>query len=96
MNSELVIRTLSSFLNPQKYRDTNAPAASTGCFLHVVGLSVPSEVLEQPLSDADTKQGALNRAVSCFEAYSSRYGINPDFAIGIEGGIAADPLIADA
>lgn len=46
------------------------------------GISVPSGVSDQPFSDGETLQGALNRANAAYE--SNR---NADFWVGIEGGI---------
>lgn len=46
----------------------------------VSGLSVPSDVSAQPLSDEETMQGAINRAKHCLEA-------GADYGIGLEGGV---------
>lgn len=47
----------------------------------VEGISVPSDVSDQPMSDAETLHGALNRAVNARE-----YVSGADFWVGIEGG----------
>lgn len=49
----------------------------------VEGLSVPSHVADQPMTDSETLQGAKNRAANAKAASP-----NADFWIGIEGGIA--------
>ncbi|KAK1637489.1 inosine triphosphate pyrophosphatase-like protein [Colletotrichum phormii] len=48
----------------------------------VRGISVPSGVPDQPLSDEETLQGALNRARNARETEK-----NADYWIGLEGGI---------
>jgi inosine/xanthosine triphosphatase len=47
-----------------------------------IGISVPSGVSDQPMSDAETLQGAQNRAENILE-----HSNDADFYIGIEGGI---------
>ena len=47
-------------------------------FTHI---SVPSGVAEQPFSDAETRQGAINRAVHALEATGA------DVGFGLEGGV---------
>lgn len=49
----------------------------------VVGMAVESGVSEQPTSDEETLQGAINRAKQ-----AKRYG---DIGIGLEGGVAYTP-----
>ncbi len=51
--------------------------------LDVVGYSVPSDVADQPMSDAETKQGAINRVrnVALLEPLA-------DLFVAIEGGCA--------
>ena len=46
------------------------------------GLSTPSGVAEQPMSDTETYQGALNRAKNVKSTIS-----DADFWVGIEGGV---------
>lgn len=46
------------------------------------GISVPSEVSDQPMSDAETYTGAQNRVKN-----AKRYQPNADYYVGIEGGI---------
>jgi len=46
------------------------------------GVSVPSGVGNQPFSDAETLQGALNRADAAY-----CHNQNADFWVGIEGGV---------
>ena len=47
-------------------------------FVHI---SVPSGVAEQPFSDAETRQGAINRAVN------TREETGADLSFGLEGGV---------
>ncbi|PIT86503.1 MAG: inosine/xanthosine triphosphatase [Candidatus Magasanikbacteria bacterium CG10_big_fil_rev_8_21_14_0_10_43_6] len=65
-----------------------AKTAFTLAFPHiditVEGISVSSGVSDQPMSAAETLQGAENRASNIFAAAS------PDFAVGMEGGLEED------
>lgn len=49
------------------------------------GISVASGVSGQPMSEADTKQGAINRAANARQAHA-----NADFWVGLEGGVQDD------
>lgn len=53
------------------------------------GFDVPSGVPAQPVGDDETKQGSINRAITAYECFSSKYGNPPQFSIGLEGGISA-------
>lgn len=59
----------------------------------VQGVEIQSGVSIQPMSDAETYQGALNRAIQAAELVP-----NSDFAVGIEGGVEerAEELVAFA
>ncbi|MEM8892941.1 MAG: inosine/xanthosine triphosphatase [Bacteroidota bacterium] len=54
------------------------------------GISVPSGVADQPMSDEETLQGALNRAKNARSAQDA------DYHVGIEGGISDDGVIMTA
>lgn len=47
----------------------------------VIAMDVPSNVAAQPMSDEETRQGAINRAQQCMQAASHSIGI------GLEGGV---------
>jgi inosine/xanthosine triphosphatase len=47
----------------------------------IIGLSVPSNVSEQPFSDEETMKGATNRAYNALKAGAT------DVGIGLEGGV---------
>lgn len=49
----------------------------------VEGVSVPSGVSDQPMTDAETLTGAQNRTINAQEAVT-----DADFYVGLEGGIA--------
>ena len=51
----------------------------------LVGVTVPSGVSEQPTSDAETLEGALNRATRAHERHPGF-----DFGVGLEGGVHDD------
>jgi len=50
--------------------------------IECTGVSVPSEVSDQPMTDDETLLGAENRVKNAFKEYE-----NADFYIGIEGGV---------
>jgi inosine/xanthosine triphosphatase len=49
---------------------------------NIQGISVPSNVSDQPMSDAETYTGAINRVKN-----AKQVSPNADFYVGIEGGI---------
>ncbi len=57
----------------------------------VIGMQVPSFVSDQPMSDEETLEGAINRAENVKLANKSA-----DFWVGIEGGIETDGIDMDA
>ena len=54
--------------------------------LTVTGLSVPSGVSDQPMTEEETKLGAYNRAQNAKMAHP-----NADYYVGMEGGISQFP-----
>jgi inosine/xanthosine triphosphatase len=54
--------------------------------IDIEGISVPSDVSDQPMTDAETLLGAKNRAINARNAEP-----NADYWIGIEGGIHQNP-----
>ena len=91
--------------NPVKVNSTRL--AFEACFpsqaFAVVGVpGVQSGVPDQPMGDAETKLGALNRARSCAaRARQPAAGLWPEggvvrFAVGLEGGLLALPVAAAA
>jgi len=56
-----------------------------------IGLQVPSFVSDQPMSDEETLEGAINRAENAKLARK-----DADFWVGIEGGIETDGINMDA
>jgi len=55
------------------------------------GFDVPSGVSNQPMTDAETKLGALNRAKAAFMEYARSHGQSPTYALGLEGGVQLSP-----
>lgn len=51
----------------------------------LISIDVPSEVSEQPFSDEETIEGALNRARNAMNE------IQADFGLGLEGGVVKTP-----
>ena len=72
--------------NPVKINAVQAAFATMfpGDTVTVTGVTISSGVAEQPLSDAETYQGAFNRAVNAQKAVPMA-----DFWVGLEGGIEA-------
>jgi inosine/xanthosine triphosphatase len=64
-----------------------------GSELNVTAIAVPSDVAHQPMSDAETLRGALNRSARAQAARPQA-----DYWIGIEGGVqpAGQDLLAFA
>ena len=56
-----------------------------------IGIQVPSFVSDQPMSDEETLEGAINRAENAKLARKDAY-----FWVGIEGGIETDGVAMDA
>ncbi|KAI9162871.1 Inosine/xanthosine triphosphatase [Paramyrothecium foliicola] len=56
-----------------------------GSEFKTTGVSVPSGVAEQPFSDSETLQGAINRVHNARDAYPGA-----DYYIGLEGGLNED------
>lgn len=82
--TERMKRIVVASKNPVKLQATRRgfERMFPGAALEVVGVSVVSDVKDQPDSDSETLQGALNRA-----ANGSRAEPEADFWVGLEGGI---------
>uniref|UniRef100_A0A7R9WWK8 inosine/xanthosine triphosphatase n=1 Tax=Craspedostauros australis TaxID=1486917 RepID=A0A7R9WWK8_9STRA len=66
----------------------NAPSnKSSIATLNLQGFSVESGVPDQPFGDAETCEGAKNRARRAHDAYKEQHGEEPDMAVGLEGGL---------
>lgn len=70
--------------NPVKLETTKEAFALAfpGEEFEFVAFSAASEVADQPMSSAETKQGATNRALACKSEYPEA-----DFFVGLEGGL---------
>ncbi|MFC7373332.1 DUF84 family protein [Fictibacillus iocasae] len=67
--------------NPAKVKAVEAGIHDSGlAHLPVRSYDVPSGVSPQPLSDEETKAGAVNRALACVQE-------GADIGIGLEGGV---------
>lgn len=71
-------------VNPAKVEAVRVAVAAMfpGTELQVEGLYVPSGVSEQPMTDAETYEGAMNRAENAMKERP-----DADFWVGIEGGV---------
>lgn len=80
-----MIRTVAiTSLNPAKI--SAVKSAFNCCFcdqqFEFIGLNVPSDVSDQPISDDETRQGALNRVTN-----AQKMHVGYDFYVGLEAGI---------
>ena len=61
--------------------------AFPSALLHIHGYSAPSGVSAQPMGDAETRQGASNRASAAQAAHAAAHGgATPHYSVGLEGG----------
>ena len=70
--------------NPIKLETTKEAFAVTfpDEVFEFITFAAPSNVPDQPMGQAETKQGAENRAKACLQEYS-----DADFCVGLEGGL---------
>ncbi|OGJ37607.1 MAG: hypothetical protein A2383_02975 [Candidatus Pacebacteria bacterium RIFOXYB1_FULL_39_46] len=74
--------------NPVKINATSNAASETWPEVVVRGLSIESGVAEQPRSDQETKQGAINRAKAALALGLKENNIKGEaLGLGLEGGI---------
>lgn len=66
----------------------STPARDTTVTVH--GISVPSGVSPQPMSNRETRIGAENRARCAYLEYYRTHGQHADYAVGIEGGLGQE------
>ena len=67
------------------------PVAGDDVDVTAQGFDVSSGVSDQPMGDAETKLGAVNRAKGAYEAFiAENEGVKPNFSVGLEGGIIND------
>ena len=87
------IKVVVGSQNPVKIRCTQLAfqSAFPDHTIHVIGISAPSGVSDQPASDAETLRGANNRAVYCKTSRPEA-----DYWVGIEGGITDSDEKMDA
>ncbi len=78
--------------NPIKINATTTAASEQWPDVEVVGYDVKSGVSEQPMTDIETKKGALNRAQAALKKGLSECQTNPKMCLGIglEGGVFID------
>ncbi|MBY8030199.1 inosine/xanthosine triphosphatase [Vibrio fluvialis] len=84
-------KVIIASLNPAKIRAVESAFSTVFPDYHYVfqGVSVPSEVAEQPMSDHETKLGALNRVRNAKQRIT-----DGDFYVGLEAGIDGDVTFA--
>jgi inosine/xanthosine triphosphatase len=72
--------------NPTKIQAAERSARKVWPDAEFVAVAVPSGVAEQPMSDEETIQGALNRAREALTVAAA------DVGIGVEGGVDDSPM----
>ncbi|AMF93629.1 non-canonical purine NTP phosphatase [Vibrio fluvialis] len=84
-------KVIIASLNPAKIRAVESAFSTVFPDYHYVfqGVSVPSEVADQPMSDHETKLGALNRVRNAKQSIT-----DGDFYVGLEAGIDGDVTFA--
>ncbi|ELE8119134.1 inosine/xanthosine triphosphatase [Vibrio fluvialis] len=84
-------KVIIASLNPAKIRAVESAFSTVFPDHHCVfqGVSVPSEVADQPMSDHETKLGALNRVRNAKQRIT-----DGDFYVGLEAGIDGDVTFA--
>ena len=82
-------KVIIASLNPVKIScvENTFKSAFPGETFDFKGVSVPSGVSEQPMSNSETYLGAYNRAKN-----AQKSGADGDFYVGIEGGIEKDEM----
>ena len=81
------VKDVQSSFDNDNDNDNNDGNNNDKIQLDIQGFSVASGVPDQPYGDQETSQGAKNRAVAAFRAYTSATGNAPHFAVGMEGGL---------
>ncbi|ENI4128693.1 inosine/xanthosine triphosphatase [Vibrio fluvialis] len=84
-------KVIIASLNPAKIRAVESAFSTVFPDYRCVfqGVSVPSEVADQPMSDHETKLGALNRVRNAKQRIT-----DGDFYVGLEAGIDGDVTFA--
>ncbi len=72
--------------NPVKVEAVRSMVERVWDDVEIVPVSVPSGISEMPLSDEETRQGAINRA------NAAREQCGADMGIGLEGGVHPEPF----
>ncbi len=72
--------------NPVKVEAVRAMTARVWPDVEIVSVSVPSGVDEMPMSDEETRRGAINRA------RVARERVGADLGVGLEGGVHPEPF----
>lgn len=84
MSSPASVKVIVGSTNPVKVESARqAFAEALFSSVEVIGVNVPSNVPDQPMSDQETLLGARNRSHAARERYPEA-----DFWVGIEGGVA--------
>ena len=63
--------------------------------VEATGYGAASGVSDQPMGRSETRQGAINRARRAAEMFAEEHGAQPDFAVGLEGGVEDDAVHAE-
>lgn len=87
----LFVRVAVGSQNPAKIGAVHTAFAKMEMDVEIIGIGTNSEVSEQPFSDEETINGAINRARNVLKNVQA--GGQPcDYGIGLEGGVVETPF----
>jgi inosine/xanthosine triphosphatase len=81
--SQVSLKILVGSLNPVKVNASRSAFATLfpGAIIECHGMDAPSQVAEQPMTDVETRQGAINRMRFCQQTQAA------DYYLALEGGV---------
>eukprot|EP01031_Cornospumella_fuschlensis_P035130 gene35130-42547_t len=88
------VKLAFGFINPAKVNATllGSRTALKGEEITVFEYEVRSGVSLQPIGDEETLKGAITRAKGAYDVHVRRHNERPDYAIGLESGVAASTI----
>lgn len=88
------VKLAVGMINPPKVNAAlvGIKKALKGEEMSIYEYEVRSGVPLQPVGDEETLRGAIARAKGAYDSHTKKHGVPPDFAIGLESGVAASIL----
>lgn len=83
-----IINIVIGSKNPVKVNAARSAMAQLfpEAIIHAQGMDAPSGVPAQPMTDRDTRQGAINRVQYC-QQHHAKHGSHADYYVAMEGGV---------